>query len=325
MLLDIGTTRLFVDDRGPKTAPTVVYVHGGPGHGSYEFMTYQGELLSRHLRIIALDQRGVLRSDPLDTTGTLSEHDLVDDLEAVRRTLAIDTWTVVGQSHGGRIALRYALAHPETVTGVVFENPGWDLVSAMACLRRAAIPVLRELGHHAEAERAEARLRPGAAVDGPRPSADPARGLHDPDLPDALPRLPADRADWLEFVRTLGLLGDRRNEIYVHQAAAAARMAACLDSAPFTRDTWTRAGTHFDQISAHPSLYESLVPLLGELTHPALLIKGRHDNVTAPADVAAFRASVPHGRTEMFDDSGHFAHLEEPDRYADTLTSFIRR
>jgi hypothetical protein len=54
--------------------------------GSYEFMHWQGELLSRDLLLIGLDQRGVLRSDPVSDTDPLDEQLLADDCEAIPRS-----------------------------------------------------------------------------------------------------------------------------------------------------------------------------------------------------------------------------------------------
>jgi hypothetical protein len=47
-------------------------------------MTWQGDRLARRLFVVALDQRGVLRSDPLAAGEVLTEQVLVDDCEAVR-------------------------------------------------------------------------------------------------------------------------------------------------------------------------------------------------------------------------------------------------
>jgi proline iminopeptidase len=48
---------------------------------------------------------------------------------------------VLGHSFGGRLALRYAERHPDRVTAVVFENPGWDVEST----ERYRLPALAEM------------------------------------------------------------------------------------------------------------------------------------------------------------------------------------
>ncbi|WP_425411367.1 alpha/beta fold hydrolase [Longispora albida] len=94
-----------------------MFVHSGPGASCYEFTEYQAGYLARSVRLIALDQRGVLRPAPLPPGGPLSEADLVRDLETVRQALGVRSWSVLGHSHGGRVALRYALACPDAWTG----------------------------------------------------------------------------------------------------------------------------------------------------------------------------------------------------------------
>src|ERR1044071_4787440 len=90
--VEVGGTRLFLDLRGDPADPPLLYLHGGPGMSCHDFMMWQGELLSRSCHLIGLDQRGVLRSDPLPEP--LTDDVLVDDCEAVREALDIPQWTV---------------------------------------------------------------------------------------------------------------------------------------------------------------------------------------------------------------------------------------
>ncbi|HEY3556701.1 MAG TPA: alpha/beta hydrolase [Kribbella sp.] len=176
MLTEIRDTRLYVDQRGAADGPPLLFIHGGPGAGSYDFMAFQGERLADRFRVIGVDQRGVQQSDPL--TGPVSEHDLIADYEALRAKLGIEQWAILGHSYGGRIALRYAATHPGTVSRVVFENPAWDMVLATDTLLGAALPLL-----------------PG--VEFP-----PHTG-------------PATKQMWDERISVLGRLGERRMDMYL--------------------------------------------------------------------------------------------------------------
>jgi proline iminopeptidase len=130
---------LFADVRGDESAAPLLFLHGGPGQGAYEFMAIQGERLSPAVRLIGLDQRGVDRSAPLADSAGLTIADLVDDCEAVREALGIRRWAVLGQSFGGMLALRYAASHPASVSAVIFENPAWDVgLTVQAALPRVA-------------------------------------------------------------------------------------------------------------------------------------------------------------------------------------------
>ena len=48
---------LFIEDIEDKSAQPLLYLHGGPGTGSYDFVVFQKELLADKTRLIAMDQR----------------------------------------------------------------------------------------------------------------------------------------------------------------------------------------------------------------------------------------------------------------------------
>ncbi len=81
----------------------------------------QIEALSSRFRLIAIDRRGFGRSSAPPDLGAE-----IDDLLAVRRNLALDQMLLVGMSQGGRIALRFALAHPHLVRGLVLQGAPLD-------------------------------------------------------------------------------------------------------------------------------------------------------------------------------------------------------
>jgi proline iminopeptidase len=118
---DFATTtaphRVFFEEYGRADGPPVVVVHGGPGSGT-------GDPLRRlvdpaRFRIVTFDQRGCGRSEPWGRFEDLSLSALVDDMEALRRHLAIERWTIVAGSWGSTLALSYAQAHPERAIRLV--------------------------------------------------------------------------------------------------------------------------------------------------------------------------------------------------------------
>ncbi|BDZ47301.1 alpha/beta fold hydrolase [Naasia aerilata] len=104
---------------GPVPA---LFLHGGPGSG-----------LSEHHRayfdpevntVVGLDQRGCARSTPsaaddLEALGRNTTQTLLADIEALRDQQGVDSWLVVGLSWGATLALAYAEAHPDRVSGLV--------------------------------------------------------------------------------------------------------------------------------------------------------------------------------------------------------------
>jgi pimeloyl-ACP methyl ester carboxylesterase len=81
----------------------------------------QIEALADRYRLVALDRRGFGASTaPPDLAAETG------DLLAVLARLEIGQAVIVGMSQGGRIALRFALTHPERARGLVFQGAPLD-------------------------------------------------------------------------------------------------------------------------------------------------------------------------------------------------------
>jgi proline iminopeptidase len=131
----------------------LLFIHGGPGQSCYDFMQVQGDRLARRLRIIGVDQRGTLRSDPLPAEPALTPELLIADFEALRKNLEIASWAVLGHSDGGGYALQYVTSHPETVQAAIFDCSCWD-ADLTDRNRLPQVPrKLEALGQQADAER----------------------------------------------------------------------------------------------------------------------------------------------------------------------------
>jgi L-proline amide hydrolase len=61
---------------------------------------------------------------------------------------------------------------------------------------------------------------------------------------------------------------------------------------------------------------------LGELDMPVVVTSGRHDEMTETL-VRPLVAGIRGAEWVVFENSAHFAPVEEPDRYRDVLTAFL--
>lgn len=109
----------FEECGNPKGYP-VVFLHGGPGSGCNPT---QRRFFDPHFyRIILLDQRGCGRSTPPGSIEDNTTDALVNDIETLKTHLGIHQWLVFGGSWGSTLALAYALAHPQSVTGLILRG-----------------------------------------------------------------------------------------------------------------------------------------------------------------------------------------------------------
>jgi pimeloyl-ACP methyl ester carboxylesterase len=88
-----------------------------------------------------------------------------------------------------------------------------------------------------------------------------------------------------------------------------------------------RQGTALARVSWNPYLYDPLLRRrLGRISAPTLLCWGAHDRLAPLAPCGETWAREIRGaRLQVFADSGHVPHLEEPDAVADAIREFCGR
>lgn len=106
--------------------PTVICLPGGPMSDS----RYLGKLggLSAHRRLVMLDLRGTGGSDEPADPATYRCDRLVDDVEALREHLGLDTVSLLAHSGGTNLAVLYAARFPERVAALTLVTPSVNAV-----------------------------------------------------------------------------------------------------------------------------------------------------------------------------------------------------
>lgn len=123
MDITINGCRLNVEVMGPEDAPVIIAHHGGGGIGSLaEPRSTFGPLADR-FRVIVYDARGCGRSEGIEP---YSHAQWAADLDGIRQWAGVDRVIVAGGSYGGFIALEYAIAYPQHVSGIILRDTSPD-------------------------------------------------------------------------------------------------------------------------------------------------------------------------------------------------------
>jgi proline-specific peptidase len=136
LMVPVAGGRLYVRVNGNLNGakPPVVFIHGGPGGSHAGFLD----------ALPLADERAVIMYDQLDSGK--SDHPMnpanwrvsrfVDEVDAVKRALAVDHWHVCGHSWGGTVALEYGARRPAGLTSLILASP---LVSTKSWIADADI------------------------------------------------------------------------------------------------------------------------------------------------------------------------------------------
>jgi proline iminopeptidase len=283
--LDRGS--LYVREIG-RGLPIIV-LHGGPDF-DHSYLLPDLDRLAVTFRLIYYDQRGRGRSAHKVRPEDVTLASDVDDIDRVRRHFRLESTVLLGHSWGAVLALEYALQHPSRVSHLILMNPAPASTSDFKLMREA---YLRGLG--ADMDR-QAEIKASPAYKEGDPAAVAARyRLH---FRAALAR----PEDYEKLMATM-------KAAFIRQGKEGITKARAVEDR-LMRDTWER--DDYD-----------LLPKLGDLKIPTLVIYGDHDFIRSEIAEHIARA-IPNARLVTLEDCGHFTYLECAGGVRDALDDFLR-
>ena len=279
-MLNVSEThQIYFEECGNPEGYPVVFLHGGPGSGCNPT---QRRFFDPHFyRIILLDQRGCGRSTPQGCIQNNDTDALVGDIEAIKNHLGIHQWLVFGGSWGSTLALAYALAHPQSVTGLILRGIflsrqselDWFLGEVQAFFPEPWEKLLSYLPSNEQSNPLEAYAK---RVFSANQSVAQEAAIHwnafENSIMALLPREPNSNAINPEVERA-------RAKVQIHYI-----MNNCFVG-------------HRDWLSEVKSL--SKIPIT--------IIQGRYDMVCPPISAWQLKQAMPHAQFEMVPDAGHSA------------------
>jgi pimeloyl-ACP methyl ester carboxylesterase len=119
--VNLGGDKIFYRQAGPKTAPTILLLHGFPT-SSHMYRNLIPALAARY-RVIAPDLPGFGFSDAPDRKHFryTFEH-LADRIDSFTQAIGLDRYAIYIFDYGAPVGLRLALKHPERITAIISQN-----------------------------------------------------------------------------------------------------------------------------------------------------------------------------------------------------------
>lgn len=118
------------------SGPVLIVQSPGWGYGS---VMYEQTLkpLEKDFTVLYYDTRGSGRSSKTDDVSNINVGSHVDDLEALRSFLDLRTFILMGHSHGGYVAMNYALKYPGHVSHLILVGSVVGVPELQAALKQA--------------------------------------------------------------------------------------------------------------------------------------------------------------------------------------------
>jgi len=276
-----GGHEIHVESVGRTDGLPAVYLHGGPGSGCQP--DHRRLFDPERFHAILFDQRGAGRSRPKGRREANTLPHLIADMETIREKFGLERWMVVGGSWGATLALAYAQAHPDRVSGIVLRA---TFLGTRAELEGAFLDTLPRF--YPDLSDDFVSLLPpeeqGQLLDNYlRRILDPDPAVHGP----------AARA-WHDTEQVLSQHAPARYRL----DPASLNSTRALPATPFMEAHYFR-----NDCFMKPG------QLLGEAARlnriPGLIVQGRYDLLCPPATSHALRARWPESEIRMVEGAGH--------------------
>lgn len=111
---------LHFEVEGTELQPALLLLHGFMSSNLQWAPNRRG--LGKRFRLVAVELWGHGKSPAPRDSDCYRVERYVAELEAIRKEVGAERWLVCGQSFGAGIAIRYALAHPHAVRGLIVTN-----------------------------------------------------------------------------------------------------------------------------------------------------------------------------------------------------------
>jgi len=266
------------------SGPTLFLVPPGWGIGS-TYLQLAFSFLQDRFRLVFIDPRGSGQSSFPADSAAMSSHHMADDLDALRAHLGLDTIHLLGHSNSGAIALSYAERYQHRVSKLI-------VIGSQVLGLSAAQDTQAFLQARAEDPRYKSAVQRALEL---------FTGKIDPGVSDnAL-------ETFIAQILPLYLHSPEKNLELAQQ-----QLSGPINSHAFRAQNAADRKATIDQTT-----------LLHQILARALIVCGRYDWICPLALSERLQAGIPDSRLVVFEESGHFPWLEEPEKFTTELNKFL--
>jgi proline iminopeptidase len=282
-------TRIWYESEG--SGPPLLLIAGGPGL-SHGYLHPHFSQLARWYRVIYFDAFGTGKSDEAQDPHEYTFARDVENIETLRTVLELGKINVLGHSYGGMVAQAYAARFPDAVQSLILVDTSWGAEMSLAHIENEHNELKNQYPETWEKELSAHE-----------------RGLH------SCSKEFQEAADETrEFSASMLFFDPLQIEKLVQTGGPPNRKVTCSirgDDADFV------LGGDFAKLDLRPQLKG--------LRMPVLIVAGRFDRILIPRFQLQFKTFAPDAQFVMFEKSGHFPFIEEPEKFTNLVHGFLQR
>lgn len=246
--------------------------------------------LESEFTTVYYDTRGTGKSGALANADNINVGTIVEDLEALRVHLGLDSFALIGHSHGGLIALNYALKYQQYLSHLI-------LLDAQ---------LVGHLEHgpnsHKEEQRVFSELVKDAAF--------------------------AEAMKFFQAAGGFGALFQMKSDAEF-SAFLARIMPLYLKNSQYAPNLQEYVKNHELPLAALIATASSdehypVTAKLNTIKIPTLVLNGMYDIFCSAARARAMHQHIKGSKLVVFENSGHFPWVEEPELFFSTVTNFLK-
>lgn len=272
-----------------KGEPLLI-IPGGPGSSHNYFQPYM-DRLADFVQLIYFDAFGRGLSSKAKDPSEYSFQNDVDEIEALRNALNLGPVNIYGHSYGGMVAQAYALKYPGSVKRLILAN---TLHSA-------------EMWQKSNNDNWNYQL--------------------ENQLPELWHRLDSLRQEGILSTDSIyqKIQGEMPLSLSFYYDPSNIPGSTYYANKSFSLEVYKQlAGPDADIVLGGDMASVDFRGRLKEIMVPTLIIAGRFDRIANPKYSIQFKRFMPRAQFVMFEKSGHYPFIEEPELHAKILEDFLK-